>query len=129
MKAITVLWGLAYALIASAATGQERLPVRDAKLLMLSALDAPDGKAHGVLVGEVADAISKRFNATTPIYIDVSTEKRYAQPGCSRLNVRFWQDGVQLPNYGAGGAHAPRRQTIDFGMNSCRDGQPARSLS
>ena len=89
MKAITVLWGLAYALIASAATGQERLPVRDAKLLMLSALDAPDGKAHGVLVGDVADAISKRFNATTPIFIDVSTEKRYAQPGCSRLNVRF----------------------------------------
>ena len=68
---------------------------------MLSALDAPDGKAHGILVGEVADAISKRFNATSPIYIDVSTEKRYAQPGCSRLNVRFWQDGVQLPNYGA----------------------------
>ncbi len=89
MKAITVLVGAACALFASAATAQERLPVRDAKQLMLSALDAPDGKAHGVLVGEVADAISKRFNATTPIYIDVSTEKRYAQPGCSRLNVRF----------------------------------------
>ena len=85
--------------------------------------------AARILVGEVADAISKRFNATTPIYIDVSTEKRYAQPGCSRLNVRFWQDGVQLPNYGAGGVQAPRRQTIDFGINYCRDGQPPRSLS
>jgi len=59
----------------------------------------------------------------------VSTEKRYAQPGCSRLNVRFWQDGVQLPNYGAGGVQAPRRQTIDFGINYCRDGQPPQSLS
>ena len=112
MRASTVLVGAACALIASAAMAQERLPVRDARQLMLSALDAPDGKAHGILVGEVADAISKRFNATTPIYIDVSTEKRYAQPGCSRLNVRFWQDGVQLPNYGAGGVQAPRRQTI-----------------
>ncbi len=81
MKAITVLVGAACALITIAAMAQERLPVRDAKQLMLSALDAPDGEAHGVLVGEVADAISKRFNATTPIYIDVSTEKRYAQPG------------------------------------------------
>jgi hypothetical protein len=43
--------------------------------------------------------------------------------------VRFWQDGVQLPNYGAGGLLAPRRQTIDFGINYCRDGQPPRSLS
>jgi len=96
---------------------------------MLAALDSPDGEAHGFLVGEVADAISQRFNATTPIYIDVSTEMRYAQRGCSRLNVRFWQDGVQLPNYGAGGVQAPRRQTIDFGINYCRDGQPPRSLS
>ena len=38
-----------------------------------------------------------------------------------------WQDGVQLPNYGAGGVQAPRRQTIDFGINYCRDGQPPRS--
>ena len=59
MKAITVLVGAACALTASAATAQERLPVRDARQLMLSALDAPDGKAHGVLIGEVADAISK----------------------------------------------------------------------
>lgn len=129
MKANTVLVGVACAMIVGAATAQGRLSVRDAKQLLLVALDAPDGKSHGVLVGEVADAISKRFNATTPIYIDVSTEKRYAQPGCSRLNVRFWQDGVQLPNYGAGGVQAPRRQTVDFGINYCRDGQPPRSLS
>jgi hypothetical protein len=32
---------------------------------------------------------------------------------------RFWQDGVLLP-----GASGPRRQTIDFGINYCRDGQP-----
>ena len=38
MKAITVLVGAACALIASAAIAQERLPVHDAKQLMLSAL-------------------------------------------------------------------------------------------
>jgi hypothetical protein len=129
MNIIAALVGVACAVITSAVAAQERQPVRDARQLMLAALDAPDGKAHGVLVGEVADAISQRFKATTPIYIDVSTEKHYAQPGCSRLNLRFWQDGVQLPNYGAGGMQAPRRQTIDLGINYCRDGQPPRSLS
>jgi hypothetical protein len=55
--------------------------------------------------------------------IDVTTEKRYAQAGCARLNVRFWQDGVLLP-----GASSPRRQTMDFGINYCLDGQPPQSL-
>jgi serine/threonine protein kinase len=73
---------------------------------------------------EVCDAITQRFKGTTPIYNDVSTERRYAQVGCSRLKVRFWQDGVQLP-----GVPAPRRQTIDFGINYCRDGLPPKSLN
>ncbi len=106
------------------AVSQDRIPVKDAKVLLITAIDAPSGQAQGVLVGEIADAITQRFKGTTPIYIDVTTERRYAQPGCSRLNVRFWQDGVQLP-----GVPAPRRQTIDFGINYCRDGQPPSSLS
>lgn len=105
------------------AAAQDRIPVKDAKVLLITAIDAPSGQAQGVLVGEIADAITQRFKGTSPIYIDVTTERRYAQPGCSRLNVRFWQDGVQLP-----GVPAPRRQTIDFGINYCRDGQPPSSL-
>ncbi len=105
------------------AHAQQRLAVRDAKLLLIAAIDAPTGQAQGVLVGEVADAITQRFKGTTPIYIDVGTERRYAQAGCSRLRVSFWQDGVQLP-----GAPSPRRQTIDFGIDYCRDGQPPKSL-
>lgn len=103
---------------------QERISVSDARPLLLAAIDAPDGRAHGVLSGPMADAITARFKATSPVYIDVSTERRYAQAGCRRLKVSFWQDGVQLP-----GAPAPRRQTIDFGLNYCRDGLPPRSLS
>ncbi|EXI80482.1 MAG: hypothetical protein AW10_01812 [Candidatus Accumulibacter appositus] len=100
-----------------------RTPVPDARPVMLAALKATDGQAHGVLTGEMADAITRRFGATSPIFIDVTTEKRYAQPGCSRLKVTFRQDGVLLP-----GALSPRRQTMDFGINYCLDGRPPQSL-
>lgn len=116
--------GLAMAVSSPVATAQERIAVSDARPLLLAAIDAPDGRAHGVLSGPMAEAITARFKATSPVYIDVSTERRYAQPGCRRLKVSFWQDGVQLP-----GAPGPRRQTIDFGLNYCRDGMPPRSLS
>lgn len=100
-----------------------RAPVPDPRPVMLAALQSVNGEAHAVLSGEIADALTQRFAATSPIYIDVTTEKRYAQAGCARLNVRFWQDGVLLP-----GASSPRRQTIDFGINYCLDGQPPQSL-
>jgi hypothetical protein len=100
-----------------------RMPVKDARVLMVMALQAPDGQAHGTLTGESADAISQRFRANTPISIDVTTDKRYRQRGCSRLKVTFWQDGVWLP-----GALAPRKQSIEFGINYCLDGLPPKSL-
>lgn len=105
------------------AFAQPRVAVPDARQLLIAAIDASDGQAHGILTGELADAITQRFKATTPIHVDVSTERRYVQEGCRRLRVSFWQDGVVLP-----GAKAPRRQTIDFGINYCRDGMPPKSL-
>ena len=124
MRYSVFAWLVAVPCIALDASAQDRTPVQDARPLLIAAIDAPTGEAHGMLVGEIADAITQRFKGTSPIYIDVTTERRYAQPGCRRLNVRFWQDGVQLP-----GVPAPRRQTIDFGINYCRDGQPPKSLS
>ncbi|AEB85695.1 MULTISPECIES: hypothetical protein [Comamonadaceae] len=100
-----------------------RTPVPDARPVLLAALQSADGTAHGVLTGEMADAITKRFEATSPIYIDVSTERRYREPGCSRLKVLFWQEGVRLPE-----AKAPRKQTIEFGINYCATGLPPKSL-
>lgn len=100
-----------------------RAQVSDPRPVMLAALQSVDGEAHGILSGEIADALTQRFAATSPIYIDVTTERRYAQAGCARLNVRFSQDGVLLP-----GAPSPRRQTMDFGINYCLDGQPPQSL-
>ena len=124
MKSSDFAWLAVTALVASNATAQDRAPVQDARPLLIAAIEAPDGQSRGVLVGEIADAITRQFKGTSPIYIDVTTERRYTQAGCSRLNVRFWQEGVQLP-----GAAAPRRQTIDFGINYCRDGLPPKSLS
>ncbi len=100
-----------------------RAQVPDPRPVMLAALQSVNGEAHGILSGEIAEALTQRFAATSPIYIDVTTEKRYAQAGCARLNVRFWQDGVLLP-----GAWTPRRQTMDFGINYCLDGRPPQSL-
>ena len=45
----------------SGAMAQDRTPVQDAKLLLIAAIDAPSGQAQGVLVGEIADAITQRF--------------------------------------------------------------------
>ena len=124
MRYSVFAWLVAVPWVVLDASAQDRTPVQDARPLLVAAIDAPNGDAHGMLVGEIADAVTQRFKGTSPIYIDVTTERRYAQPGCRRLNVRFWQDGVQLP-----GVPAPRRQTIDFGINYCRDGQPPKSLS
>ena len=109
--------------LACQAQSAERQPVADARPLMISALKSSDGQAHGVLSGELAEAITQRFSATSPIFIDVTTEKRYREPGCARLKVSFWQEGVHLPN-----VPSPRRQTIDFGINYCLDGLPPKSL-
>ncbi len=102
----------------------ESTPVADARPLMIAAIDSAAGVASGVLVGDTADAITRQFKGSSPIYIDVSTERRYAQAGCSRLKVLFWQEGVLLP-----GAPSPRKQTLEMGINYCRDGLPPKSLS
>ena len=101
-----------------------RVPVTDVRVLMIAALDSPTGTAQGVLTSKDAESITKHFKATEPILIDVSTVKRYAQAGCARLKLSFAQDGVQLP-----GQATPRRNTVDFGINYCRDGQPPKSLT
>lgn len=107
----------------AASEATPRMAVNDPKVLMLAAIDAPDGRAAGMLTGEVADAISRRFSATSALFMEVTTLARYAQDGCRRLNVRFWQVGVRLA-----AGQAPHKQTIDIGINYCRNGQPPATL-
>ncbi len=111
----------ALALWATAAQAQQPVTVAELRTLLLAAIDAPDGKAQGLLVGDEAEAIARRFHGTSALHIEVTTLRRYAQAGCSRLNVRVRQYGVQLP-----GRQAPRTQTIDIGIDYCRDGQAPR---
>lgn len=100
-----------------------RRGVTDPRELMVEAIDAPNGQAHGMLAGEMADALARGFDTDAPLNIDVSTLKRYRQTGCRRLNVAFSQDNVHLPGEQA---HQPRR--VDFGIDYCRNGRPPSSL-
>lgn len=109
--------------LCAAALAQERVSLSTTRSLLVAALDSPDGRANGVLVGAEVDALTRRFHGASEVHVEVSTLRRYLQPGCGRLNLRIWQDAVRLPN-----APTPRRQTIDVGINYCRDGYPPRSL-
>jgi hypothetical protein len=109
---------------AAAAEAIARSPVESPRPLMMAALASADGEAHGVMVGEMADVISRYFQTTSPINIDITTVKRYAEPGCARLAVLFSQEGVLLP-----GATAPQKKIVKIGINLCRDGNPPRSLA
>ena len=124
MKVISIACALTTCAALAHAQAVERTAVADARPLIIAAIDSPAGIAYGVLVGDTADAITRQFKGSSPIYIDVSTERRYAQAGCSRLKVLFWQEGVWLP-----GAPSPRKQSIEMGINYCRDGLPPKSLS
>lgn len=100
-----------------------RLPVEDFRVLMVQALDAPSGSVAGVLTGEMAEAVSAHLGASSPIFIDVTTLRRYRQSGCARLNLRFSQTGVRLPD-----STQAQDRAVNVGINYCRDGKPPRSL-
>ena len=91
--------------------------------LMIEAIDAPEGTAHGILTGEMARAISEGFGTTAPLRIDVSTLKTYEEEGCRRLNVRFSQEDVRSP-----AGSMPRARHVDFGIDYCRSGRPPSTL-
>lgn len=100
-----------------------RTPVEQFAPLLRTALDSPDGTARGMLTGGPAAAISRQYQTSAPIHIDVSTIVRYRQQGCARLRVDVTQNGVRL-----NAAAAPGLQQLRFELNYCSDGLPPRSL-
>jgi hypothetical protein len=73
----------------------QRIPVSDLRPLL--ALASERGTAHGVLTGPGADYMRRRFDAATPIEIDVHALHALPQPGCARLEVTTRQrDVLQL---------------------------------
>lgn len=91
----------------------ERIPVTEIKPLL--ALAAEHGRAHGVLIGPAAEYMHRRFEATAPIEIDVSTLHPLPQPGCARLEVTTRQRDVLEEGKRAD-------QELRWQLSFCRDG-------
>lgn len=126
---LKALYAITAAAAAQFAVAQDfqRVTIEDPRVLrtlLVAAIDSPTGEAHGRMTGDIAKMMSDRFRTTGPILIDITTERRYSQAGCSRLKIRFAQDSVVMP-----GASAPQNKTVDVGLNYCRDGMPPKSLS
>ena len=97
----------------SQAQTTQRIPVTEIKPLL--ALAAERGAAHGLLTGPGADYMRRRFDATTPIEIDVQTLHALPQPGCARLEVTTRQRDVL--------EHGKRSdQELRWQVSFCRDG-------
>ena len=91
----------------------QRIPVSEIKPLLV--LAAERGAAHGVLTGAGADYMRRRFDATTPIEIDVQKLHDLSQPGCARLEVATRQRDVL--EQGKRGD-----QELRWEISFCRDG-------
>lgn len=107
-----VALGTLFAVPSQAQTTQ-RIPVSEIKPLL--ALAAERGVAHGVLTGPGADYVRRRFDATTPIEIDVSTLHALPQPGCARLEITTRQRDVLEQGKRAD-------QELRWQVSFCRDG-------
>jgi len=111
-KSIVIVAGM---MLSSASAAAEYSNI---KPLLMHAIDAPDGKAAGVLVGPVAEKIVSTNRSSAPVRADVTTIKSFKQEGCKRLNVRLSQ--ADVPTKGG-------KKTVlvmDYGINLCRDGSP-----
>ncbi len=110
MKHDRILITLLFLALAPLAVAESSATV---KQLLLMAIDAPDGKASGVLTDAIADRFRQATGSPLPVLVEVSTLKHFRQEGCRRLNLRIRQEGAGKGQFG-----------IDYGINLCRDGSP-----
>lgn len=90
----------------------------NAKPLLLQAIDAPDGRAQGEIVGPIADKFRETTQSSAPVMAEVTTLKSFKQEGCKRLNLRLKQANVMTKE------GKPVEFAVDYGINLCRDGSP-----
>jgi hypothetical protein len=95
------------------ASASERTPVTEIKPLLMRA--AAQGTAHGVLTGVGAAYLQRRFDATSPVEIDVRRLHALPQPGCSRLEVTTRQRAVLVKG------QRDSRELV-YQLNYCADG-------
>ena len=99
---------------ATAASTIDRIAVTEVKPLLMQA--AAQGEAHGILGGPGADYVRRKFDATTPIEIDVRRLHTLPQAGCGRLEVTTRQHDV-LEN---GTRHD---EVLTYKLSFCSDGR------
>ncbi|MFA6202594.1 MAG: hypothetical protein WC710_05335 [Gallionella sp.] len=105
----------AFSLFVTTAGGAE---IYSVKALLMQALSAPDGKAHGIVAGKEADAIHSATGASDPVRAEVSTLKRFKQEGCSRLAVKLIQPNTPTKS------GAKTDFSLNYELNLCRNGMP-----
>ena len=107
---------LATAILMASASAQptDRIPVSDVKPLLKRAIE--QGSARGVMVGEAAAYVWRKFGFAAPIEIDVRALHALPQPGCRRLEVTTRQQNVREQG---------RREdkTLTYQVSYCRDGR------
>jgi len=83
--------------------------------LMKAAIDAPDGRASGVLDDAVASLIAKATGRVAPVAARIETVRVFHQAGCRRLKATLSQPVPAQPD-----------AVFPFEMNLCRDGSAPR---
>ena len=104
-----VLIGLAMAMLAGA------IQADTLGALMKSAINAPDGRASGVLDDAVAGLIAKTTGRAAPVAARIETVRVFRQAGCRRLKATLSQPVPGQPD-----------AVFPFEMNLCRDGSAPR---
>jgi len=99
---------------AVAATATERIEVTEIKPLLMLAVER--GQAHGVLSGTGAAYVQRRFEATSPIEIDVLRLRTLPQVSCARLEVTTHQRAVMVDG-------KRQDQQLIYQLSVCADGR------
>lgn len=86
------------------------------KQLLIQAIDAPDGKTSGIMVGNIASFLRKATHSNLPLIANVTTVGKFSQPGCKRLNIHLSQPGVKTTT------GESENFDVAYGINFCRDG-------
>ncbi len=92
----------------------ERIAVTEIKPLLMRA--AESGEAYGVLSGTGAIYLQRKFDATSPIEIDVRRLRALPQTGCGRLEVTTRQSAVLVGD-------TRQDQELVYQLSFCADGR------
>ena len=99
---------------AVAAAATDRITVTELRPLLM--LAAERGQAHGVLSGTGAAYVQRRFEATSPIEIDVLRLRALPQISCARLEVTTRQRAVLVDG-------KRQDQQLVYQLSFCADGR------